>query len=95
MNRAGNDTVRAARAMRTRSFLERLPQHLEHVPAELRHLVEEQHAVVRQADLAGPRVLPAADERDVRDRVVRRAERPLGDAGRARPAAARRPSEST
>ena len=79
MNRAGNDTVRAARAMRTRSFLERLAQHLEHAAAELRHLVEKEHAVMRQADLAGPGVLPAADERDIRDRVMRRAERPLGD----------------
>ena len=59
------------------AFLDRLPQHLEDMPAELRHLVEKQHAVVRQADLAGPRVRPAADERDVRNRVVRRAERTL------------------
>ena len=35
-----------------RAVLERLAQHLEHVPAELRHLVEEEHAVVREADLA-------------------------------------------
>ena len=63
----------------TRPFLERLPKHFEHVPAELRHLVEKQHAVMREADLAGPRVLPAADERHVRDRVVRRAKRTLRD----------------
>ena len=37
------------------AFLDRLAQHFEHVPAELGHLVEEQHAVVGQADLAGPR----------------------------------------
>ena len=33
-------------------FLDRLTQHFEHVPAELRHLVEEQDAVMREADLA-------------------------------------------
>ena len=41
--------------MRTHALLERLPQHLERAPVELRHLVEEQHAVVREADLAGAR----------------------------------------
>ena len=79
MNRAGNDH----RPRRPRdphaALLERLAQHLEHVPAELRHFVEKQHAVMREADLARPRLLAAADERDVRDRVMRRAERPLGD----------------
>ena len=77
------------------AFLERLAQHFERTPAELGHLVEEQHAVVREADLAGPRNLPAADERDVRDRVVRRAERALAQQRRARRRAGRRPSEST
>ena len=47
--------------------------------AELEHLVEEQHAVVREADLAGTRLRPAADERRVGDRVMRRAKRPLGE----------------
>jgi len=51
---------------------------LEGAPAEFGHLVEEQHAGMRQADLARPRHLPAADERDVRDRVMRCAERPVG-----------------
>ena len=54
--------------MRTHAFLERLSQDLEHVPAELRHLVEKQHAVVREADLAGARQCAAADQRDVGDR---------------------------
>ena len=34
---------------------------------------------MRQADLAGPRPLPAADEAGVRDGMVRRAERPVAD----------------
>ena len=75
-----------------RALLERLAQHFEHVPAELGHLVEEQHAVVREADLAGTRMLSAADERDVRDRVMRRAERPLRQQAACRSAGARRPS---
>ena len=59
---------------RDATFLERLPQHLEDPAIELRHLVEEQHAVVRERDLAGPRNRTAADKRDVRDGVMRRAE---------------------
>ena len=77
MKRAGKTAVRAARAIVTRPFLERLAQHFEHVPAELEHLVEEQHAVMGEADLARPRLRSAADQRGVRDRVVRRAKRPL------------------
>jgi len=44
--------------------LERLAQHLEHVAAEFRQLVEEEHALVRKRDLAGPRRRAAAHERD-------------------------------
>ena len=84
MNRAGKTAVRAALAIRTAALFDRLSEHFEHVPAELGHLVEEQHAVVRQADLARPRVLPAADERHIRDRVVWRSKRPLGQQTRAR-----------
>ena len=83
MNRAGKTAVRAARAMRTEPSSTRLAKDFEHVTAELRHLVEEEHAVVREADLAGPRMLPAADERHVRDRVMRRPERALGQQSRA------------
>ena len=75
MNRAGNVTAVPARAIVMRAFLERLPQHFEHVSRELRQLVEKQHAVMRQADLAGTRYATAADERDVGDGVMRRAER--------------------
>ena len=63
-------------------FLERLAQHLEHVAAELEHLVEKQHAVMGEADFARPRLRSAADERGVRDRVMRRAERAIDAAGR-------------
>ena len=47
--------------------------------AELGHLIQEQDAAVRQADLARPRPLAAADQARVRDRVVRRAEGPMAD----------------
>src|SRR5204863_10015716 len=55
------------------ALLERLAQHLKDAPVELRHLVEEQHTVMRETDLAGPRILPATDECDVGNRVMRRA----------------------
>ena len=84
--------MRSAREHGDAALLERLTQHLEHAAIEFRHLVEEQHAVVRQADLARPRRAAAADQRDVGDGVMRRAERPRRSAGRRRPAAARRPS---
>ena len=70
--------------MTTRAFLERLAQHFEHVAAELEHLVEKQHAVMGEADFAGPRLRAAADERGVGDGVVRRAERAIGRAARRR-----------
>ena len=55
--------------------LQRLAQHLEHVPVEFREFVEEQHAEVRERDLARLRRVAAADQRGAR-RVMRRAERP-------------------
>ena len=63
MNRAGNTAVRAARATTTRAVFERLAQDFERAAVELRQLVEEQHAVVGEADLAGPRHAAAADQR--------------------------------
>ena len=66
------------------AVLERLPQDLEHTPVELRHLVEEEDAVVGKRDLAGTRDGSAADERDVRHGVVRRAKGPLGQEADAR-----------
>ena len=57
--------------------LQRLAQHFERLVPELRDLVQEQHAAVGQADLAGPRPADApADQTGVRDGVVRRPERP-------------------
>ena len=60
--------------------LERLAQHLEHAPIPFRQLVEEQHAVMRERDLAGARIAAAADERDAARRVMRRAKRALAPA---------------
>ena len=65
-----------------RPFFEWLPQHFQDVAAELRHLVEEQHAVMRQADLARPRDRPATDQRDIADGVMRRPERPRREQSR-------------
>src|SRR5919202_4606336 len=62
---------------------ERLAQDFEDGAVELGQLVEEEHPVVRQGDFAGARDGPAADQPRVADRVVRRAERPLGDQPRA------------
>ena len=58
MKRAGKTGVRAARAIVTAPFLERLTEHVEHVPLKFEHLVEEQDAVVRQAHFSGPRLAP-------------------------------------
>ena len=55
---------------------ERLTERFERRAAELCELVEKEHAVVGEADLAGPRPVAAADETDLADRVVGRAERP-------------------
>ena len=72
----GKDRRARGAGNRDAPVLQRLAQHLEHPAIELRHLVEEQHAVVRERDLAGARNRAAADQGDVRDRVMRRAERP-------------------
>jgi len=52
-----------------------LAQHFQNVAVELRQFVEEQHAVVRQRDFAGPRLGAATDQRDRTGRVVRCPER--------------------
>ena len=59
--------------------LERLAQRLQRRPRELRQLVEEQDAVMGQARLPRAGMRPAAHEAGRGDRVVRSAERPLGD----------------
>jgi hypothetical protein len=66
------------------SLFKRLTQHLEGASIELGHLVEEQHAVVRQRDLTRPRNGAATNERHIRDRVMRRAKRPLTEKADAR-----------
>ena len=56
---AGGENSRARRAGdRDPAVLQRLAQDLEDPAIELRHLVEEQHAVVREANFAGARELP-------------------------------------
>ncbi len=56
------------------ALLHRLSQHFEHAAFEFGQLVEEEHAVVGQADFAGLRIGTAAHEGDVRYGVVRGAE---------------------
>ena len=69
-------SVIAWRAIRTDALLERLAQRVERARRELAELVEEQHAAVRERDLAGAgSAAAAADERGDRCRVVRGAER--------------------
>jgi len=58
------------------ALFERLAQRLERVPPELGQLVHEEDAAMRERDLARPDRVPAAEERRVRDRRVRRAEGP-------------------
>ena len=57
----------------------RLAQHLQDAHAELGQLVQEEHAAVRQGDLAGVRLVAAAHQPGVRDGVVRGAEGPAAD----------------
>ena len=61
--------------------LERLAQRFEDRAAELRQFVEEEHALVRERDLARPGMHAAADHGRDRGRVMRAAKRPaLGQA---------------
>ena len=57
-----------------RPGLERLAQRIEHRALEFGQFVEEQHAEMRQADLARPHAQPAADQRRHRRRMMRRAD---------------------
>ena len=60
-----------------RSILQRLPQDFEDIAGKLRKLVQKEHSVVRQADLARlGRSRSAADQPGIRHGVVRRAEKP-------------------
>ena len=55
---------------------QRLPQRVKRGPRKLRQLVQKQHAVVRQRNLARNSLSPAADKRRHGSAVVRRTERP-------------------
>ena len=74
---AGSQQLRPARASDDAAVLEHLAQRLERAALELGQLVEEQHAAVRERDLAGPRRAAAAEQARRARGVVRRAERPL------------------
>jgi hypothetical protein len=54
------------------AVFERLPKRFERRPAQLGQLVEEQNAVMGEADFAGANGIAATDERDVADRVMGR-----------------------
>ena len=62
-NDAGKSAVPSTRGDADHTVLERLAQRLERGPDELGQLVEQQHAVMREARLAGPRPASAADDR--------------------------------
>ena len=53
-NRAGKTRTHRDPRDGDETVLERLAQRLEHRPLELRQLVEEEHAPVSEAHLAGP-----------------------------------------
>jgi hypothetical protein len=57
------------------TLLERLPQDLKDVAAELGQFIQEEHAVVRQRDLAGRRHVTPADQSGIRDGLVGGAKR--------------------
>ena len=61
------------------SILQRLPERFQRSSAELRKFVQKETAVVSQRNFAGLWIRPAADKRDVRNRMMRTAERALGN----------------
>ena len=58
------------------AFLEGLSQDLQRPATKLGHVVEEEYAVVSEADLARPRFRPTPDQYHIRRRVMRGAKRP-------------------
>src|SRR5208283_5955792 len=54
------------------AVLERLAEPIQQTPGKLEQLIEEQHAVVGETDLAGARHPTAAEQPGARHRVVRR-----------------------
>ena len=78
-NWAGKVTVPAGPADPDHALFERLAQRLERGDGELPHLVEEEHAVGGQADLArAQRPAAPADQRHDRGTVVRGPEGRVG-----------------
>ena len=53
------------------TILQGLAQHLQHLPFELGQFIQEQHAIVREADLAGLRERTTTDQGHIADRMVR------------------------
>ena len=60
-------------------IFERLTHHFEDVSREFGELIEKEKAVMGERDFARTRNDPAADQTGIGDRVVRGAERSLGD----------------
>ena len=58
------------------AFLEGLSQNLQRPATKLGYLVQEEYAVVSEADLTRPRFHPTPDQRHIGRRVMRGAERP-------------------
>ena len=78
----GGEGQRALRpADRDDLIFDRLAHHLQHARAEFGQLVQEQHAAVRQGDLARVGLVAAPHQPGMADGVVRRAERPVADQG--------------
>ena len=76
MNAGGEGDVGVCARNADAAGLERLTKRIEHWTLELGQFVEEQHAEVREADLARTDPQAAADQRRHRGTMVRRAERP-------------------
>jgi hypothetical protein len=78
MNLAGKQSVMLDRAMVTEGVLQGLAQDLQYVARKLWELVEKEHAIVGQTDLArSRRAAASAEQPSIRNRMVRRPERPL------------------
>ena len=79
MKRAGNVTLRWERVIRIEPSSSGCRSASSAAPRELRELVQEEHAVVGEARLAGTGERATADEPGARRRVVRRPKRAPGD----------------
>src|SRR5574344_1415834 len=59
------------------TVFQRLAENLQHLPTEFRQLIEKQHSIVRQRNLARLGVGASANQRHIRNGMVRRTERAL------------------